>query len=132
MISWKLGLRVQSVIGRRLNNVTGLKSRFVGYADGSVCDVENLVIQDLFESGGWVGWHSEGAPVRTVFSLLMWDILFAPHPDVFQTPFQVTNNGNMRDMGSTGGVLIRLVCVAGRSAGPRLSSFILHQPGAYD
>jgi hypothetical protein len=86
--TWR-GLQVRSITGRRLNNVTGFKSRFVGYNDGDVCDVENLVLQDLFESGGWFGWHCEGGPVRSIFSLLMWDILFAPYPDVFQTPFQV-------------------------------------------
>jgi hypothetical protein len=56
--------------------------------------------------GGWVGWHCEGAPLRSIFGLMMWSELFpsppvsapaspsatpsaaSPVADVFQTPYQ--------------------------------------------
>lgn len=61
--------------------------------------------------GGWVGWHCEGAPLRSLFGLMMWTELFPccdeeekdewrscgpaapsltpqPVPDVFRTPYQ--------------------------------------------
>lgn len=32
--------------------------------------------------------HSEGSIVSTLFGLLFWDILFAPIPGAFETPYQ--------------------------------------------
>jgi len=32
--------------------------------------------QQLWSTGGWRGWHCEGSPLRTLFALLMWDVLF--------------------------------------------------------
>ena len=29
-----------------------------------------------YTGGHWMGWHCEGSPLRTLFGLLMWDILF--------------------------------------------------------
>lgn len=40
------------------------------------------------EAGGWTGCHCEGGIWSTFFSLLLWEALFAPVPDVFRTPFQ--------------------------------------------
>ena len=34
------------------------------------------------------GSHCEGSPLRSLFTLLMWDCLFADVPNVFQTPYQ--------------------------------------------
>ncbi|KAG6543623.1 hypothetical protein Mapa_014986 [Marchantia paleacea] len=75
--------------GRPLNCVTGKKSRFYGY-DGEQCGVEELALQYYAseEGGGWQGVHCEGGVWLTLFGLLMWDVLFAEVPDVFQNPFQ--------------------------------------------
>ncbi|CBJ26014.1 conserved unknown protein [Ectocarpus siliculosus] len=80
-----------SITGRRLNREIGAKSRFVGYGDGAACTVEALVLQHLSqrEEGSWAGWHCEGSPLRSLWALLMWDVIFSPGvADVFQTPFQ--------------------------------------------
>ena len=42
------------------------------------------------DGGEWQGMHSEGGVWMTLFGLLMWEILFADVPNVFQTPFQVS------------------------------------------
>ncbi|BBM97433.1 fanconi-associated nuclease 1 [Marchantia polymorpha subsp. ruderalis] len=75
--------------GRPLNCVTGKKSRFYGY-DGEQCGVEELALQYYAseEGGAWQGVHCEGGVWLTLFGLLMWDVLFAEVPDVFQNPFQ--------------------------------------------
>lgn len=64
----------------------GVKSRFVGYGDGGACTVESLVLQHLSqrEEGSWAGWHCEGSPLRALWALLMWDVIFSPQPNVFQ------------------------------------------------
>ncbi|KAL4117137.1 hypothetical protein PRIC2_012585 [Phytophthora ramorum] len=92
--------RQSHIVGRPLNRQTGEKSRFVGY-DDEPCTVEQLVLQyyrdhcpvdeaseDKLRSGGWYGLHSEGSVLRNLFGILMWDVLYASIPDVFQTPFQ--------------------------------------------
>jgi hypothetical protein len=38
--------------------------------------------------GGWEGVHDEGCLLRSLFCMLMWDVLFSPHPDVFLSPYQ--------------------------------------------
>lgn len=50
--------------------------------------VEQLAMAH-FAAEGWVGFHSEGRLYRMLFGLLLWDIIFADVPDVFQTPHQV-------------------------------------------
>ncbi|KAL3700576.1 hypothetical protein R1sor_018598 [Riccia sorocarpa] len=77
------------ILGRPLNSVTGKKSRFYGY-DGMQCGVEELALQYYAseEGGCWEGVHCEGGVILTLFGLLMWDVLFAEVPDVFQSPFQ--------------------------------------------
>lgn len=79
--------------GRPLNCTIGMKSRFYGF-DGQQCGVEELALQYYAseEGGGWEGMHSEGGVWRMLFGLLMWEILFADVPDVFQTPFQVSSS----------------------------------------
>ncbi|RQM17090.1 hypothetical protein DD237_001137 [Peronospora effusa] len=88
------------IVGRPLNRQTGEKSRFVGY-DDEPCTVEQLGLQyyrdhhpvnvaskATVKTGGWYGVHSEGSIFRNLFGILMWDVLYACIPDVFQTPFQ--------------------------------------------
>lgn len=37
---------------------------------------------------GWKGYHCEGSIFRMLFSLLMWDVIFADVPNVFRNSFQ--------------------------------------------
>lgn len=76
------------VYGRPLNCKTGAKSRFYG-EDGEQCGVEQLALQYYSGKGGqWKGIHAESGILLTIFSLLMWDVLFTDLPDVFYTKFQ--------------------------------------------
>lgn len=94
--------RQDHIVGRPLNCQTGEKSRFVGY-DDEPCTVEQVVLQfyrdhyrahvdeggeERLNIGGWYGVHSEGMVFGNLFGILMWDVLYANIPDVFQTPFQ--------------------------------------------
>ncbi|KAG2822714.1 hypothetical protein PC116_g14631 [Phytophthora cactorum] len=92
--------RKNHIVGRPLNRQTGEKSRFVGF-DDEPCTVEQLVLQyyrdhhrvdeisvENARFGGWYGVHSEGMVFGNLFGILMWDVLYASIPDVFQTPFQ--------------------------------------------
>lgn len=94
------------MVGRPLNRAMGEKSRFIGF-DDEPCGVEQLVLQyynvkyspegknsdsgagDLMR-GGWYGVHCEGMVLGNLFGILMWDVLYASVPDVFQTPFQTS------------------------------------------
>ena len=50
----------------------------------------STVFQDArTEHGSWAGLHCEGAPVRSLFTLLLWDELFGCGvAHAFQTPYQ--------------------------------------------
>lgn len=44
---------------------------------------------NLYTGGNWRGWHCEGSPLRTLFGLIMWEILFLDTVEnVFYTPYQ--------------------------------------------
>jgi Fanconi-associated nuclease 1 len=53
--------------------------------------VEELVLEHyaLPEHGAWSGTHCESGIWVTLFTLLLWDAIFSPVPDVFRTPFQL-------------------------------------------
>ncbi len=39
--------------------------------------------------GGWIGWHCEGSFLMSLFSIMMWDIIFEVEvADVFQNRYQ--------------------------------------------
>jgi hypothetical protein len=105
-------VRHHHIIGRSLSKQAGVKSRYIGYDDATV-SVEELVLQHFRRSGSeeasfvagdndtssmaalnhggdfdFNGLHCEGGLLRFLFALLMWECLFAPVPDVFQTPYQ--------------------------------------------
>ncbi|KAL9225327.1 hypothetical protein vseg_001269 [Gypsophila vaccaria] len=74
--------------GRPLSSNVGMKSRFYD-EDGEQCGVEELALKFYAgEGGGWQGVHSESGIWLTVYSLLMWDVIFADIPNVFRTRFQ--------------------------------------------
>lgn len=51
-------------------------------------DEENKQFHTVVRCGGWQGWHCEGSLLRSLFGLLMWDVVYCDMPDVFQTPYQ--------------------------------------------
>ena len=55
----------------------------------SYCAVEELALKHYKKCGYLEGIHGEGLTFSSLFSLLMWDVLFANIPDVFRTSFQV-------------------------------------------
>ncbi|KAI8462547.1 MAG: hypothetical protein J3K34DRAFT_462867 [Monoraphidium minutum] len=77
------------VVGRPLAGSVGARNRYYGYDGRQVC-VEDLALQYYArdEGGGWRGIHTEGGIWATLFGLVMWDVLFADVPGVFQSPFQ--------------------------------------------
>lgn len=61
---------------------------FVEEVTGDDCSVERLALE-FYEFDNWRGVHCETGLYLTLFGLIMWDIIFAPIPDVFQHEFQV-------------------------------------------
>ncbi|CAK5281849.1 unnamed protein product [Mycena citricolor] len=53
-----------------------------------VVNVETCALED-YELRGYKGFHSETQVLTTVFGLLFWDVLFAPVPGAFETPWQM-------------------------------------------
>jgi Fanconi-associated nuclease 1 len=49
--------------------------------------VEEVALQH-YRRQSWCGYHAETSVLTTIFSLLFWDIIFAPVPGVFQNRFQ--------------------------------------------
>ncbi|WWC86489.1 uncharacterized protein L201_001366 [Kwoniella dendrophila CBS 6074] len=49
--------------------------------------VEGWVLE-WWENKGYKGFHSESSILTTLFTLLMWPILFSPLPGAFETPYQ--------------------------------------------
>ncbi|KAI9446590.1 VRR-NUC domain-containing protein [Lactarius indigo] len=62
------------------------KSTWQGQGDEAV-SVETYALQH-YERLGYRGYHCEGRIVTTLFGLLFWDIIFAPIPGAFETPYQ--------------------------------------------
>jgi Fanconi-associated nuclease 1 len=75
------GTLVSSAVGRKNLYATGDELR-------EQCTVEQLALAHYVEQHGFEGVHNEGSWLRQLFTLLMWDILFADVNDVFQTPYQ--------------------------------------------
>lgn len=42
----------------------------------------------IYTGGQWHGWHCEGSPLRTIFGVIMWDVLFMEVENVFYSPYQ--------------------------------------------
>ena len=62
------------------------KSTWKGQGE-EIVNVETYALQH-YESLGYKGYHCEGRIVTTLFGLLFWDIIFAPIPGAFETPYQ--------------------------------------------
>ena len=53
------------------------------------CGVEEMALRHYRRQGYNEGIHGEGMTFSTLFSLLMWDVLFSNVADAFRTSFQV-------------------------------------------
>ncbi|KAL4077221.1 VRR-NUC domain-containing protein [Scleroderma yunnanense] len=62
------------------------KTIWVGQ-DGEELTVEMLALQ-RYEGQGYKGIHCEARIIAMLFGLLFWDIIFAPIPGAFETPYQ--------------------------------------------
>lgn len=51
-------------------------------------DNEHAHTREFLHGDGWEGVHDEGALLRALFCLLMWEVLFMPVPNVFISAFQ--------------------------------------------
>lgn len=57
----------------------------------SLVGVEAYAIEHYMKERGWPrAIHAENSTFSTLFALVMWDVMFAPVPDVFRAPFQVS------------------------------------------
>lgn len=54
---------------------------------GEAVYVEMYALQH-YEGLGYRGYHCEGRIITTLFGLLFWDVIFAPVPGAFETPYQ--------------------------------------------
>ena len=54
---------------------------------GGEVSVEEMCLS-WYRGQGWKGYHSEGGILRTLFALLLYDVLFLYVPNVFQTAYQ--------------------------------------------
>ncbi|KAK7057582.1 Fanconi-associated nuclease [Favolaschia claudopus] len=57
--------------------------------DGLPIYVEDRALEYYDEVHGMKGFHSETQILTTLFGLLFWEIIFAPVPGAFETPFQM-------------------------------------------
>lgn len=80
-----------TVVGTRLSPPAPAKAKagrsVWRSADASPCTVEELCLE-AYARRGYVGYHCEGNIVLFLFTLLMWDILFAPVDGAFETAYQ--------------------------------------------
>lgn len=82
----------RSITGRRIQNDDGSPpkpgQKTVWKLDsGAEGSVEEMCLE-RYRSEGWKGFHCEGGIIKTIFAYLMYDILFLPLPNIFQTEFQ--------------------------------------------
>lgn len=77
-----------TIYGERLSDLeaSGRKSIWRN-DDGSECTVEQVGIE-YYKKQGYKGLHCENGIVRMIVVLLFWDVIFAPIPGVFETPYQ--------------------------------------------
>ena len=85
-----LGVRISLIFDIRvlMPIKDALKGKSIWKGQGEeVVNVEIYALQH-YERLGYKGYHCEGRIVTTLFGLLFWDIIFAPIPGAFETPYQ--------------------------------------------
>ncbi|EPS42936.1 hypothetical protein H072_3056 [Dactylellina haptotyla CBS 200.50] len=83
---------VRSMTGLRIHNEDGSAPKpgqktVWKLESGEEGSVEEMCLEK-YRSEGWKGFHCEGGIIKTIFAYLMYDILFLPLPNIFQTEFQ--------------------------------------------
>ncbi|VDB82893.1 unnamed protein product [Peniophora sp. CBMAI 1063] len=56
--------------------------------DDKIVTVEQVALE-YYQELGYKGYHCEGGIIRTLFGILFWDVIFAPIPGAFETPYQI-------------------------------------------
>ncbi len=85
-----LGVRISPILtcGFLMQIKVAQKGKSIWKGQGEeVVNVETYALQH-YERLGYKGYHCEGRIVTTLFGLLFWDIIFAPIPGAFETPYQ--------------------------------------------
>ncbi|KAF3162650.1 hypothetical protein TWF225_006735 [Orbilia oligospora] len=82
----------RSISGQRIQNDDGSPPKpgqktVWKLESGEEGSVEEMCLE-RYRSEGWKGFHCEGGIIKTIFAYLMYDILFLPLPNIFQTEFQ--------------------------------------------
>ncbi|KAI8883044.1 hypothetical protein K501DRAFT_219991 [Backusella circina FSU 941] len=54
---------------------------------GAECTVEQVALE-YYEKQGYKGFHAENGVITMICTLLFWQVIFAPIPGVFETPYQ--------------------------------------------
>ncbi|KAA1095161.1 hypothetical protein PGT21_036231 [Puccinia graminis f. sp. tritici] len=87
---WKTARR--TTIHRTMDNddrESGVKSRWMSILDNTLLSVEEIALEHyLSDHPHWRGFHSETGILKMIFSLVFWDVIFAPVPGAFETAFQ--------------------------------------------
>ncbi|KAG1207403.1 hypothetical protein G6F68_007571 [Rhizopus microsporus] len=77
-----------TVYGERISNDDDVNKKSIWRTNnGAECSVEEVALE-YYAKKGFKGLHAENGIIRMIASLLFWDILFAPIPGVFETPYQ--------------------------------------------
>ena len=85
-----LGVRISPIFDMKvLMPIKGVqKGKSIWKGPGEeIVNVETYALQH-YERLGYKGYHCEGRIVTTLFGLLFWDVIFAPIPGAFETPYQ--------------------------------------------
>lgn len=77
-----------TIYGERLSDEATGKKTVWRSDDGSECSVEHVAIE-YYKKKGFKGLHCENGVVRMIAVLLFWDVIYAPIPGVFETPYQM-------------------------------------------
>ena len=77
---------VQKIAAEKTDSYRGAKATYAGQ-DGQNLTVEDVVLAHYAELG-WQGLFAENGYMGTLAAMLCWDLIFAPLPGVFQTPYQ--------------------------------------------
>ncbi|KAK9474272.1 VRR-NUC domain-containing protein [Dipodascopsis tothii] len=72
--------------GTRVDAGDGGRSQWLDAA-GDRTTVENMCL-GCYERDGWRGRHTEGGIVRSLFALVLWEVLFQDVPGAFETKYQ--------------------------------------------
>merc|ERR1711871_1618583 len=67
MVKQNLALRQPDYSKNTLCKQWGIKN---------IDEIDDIQFLQAAQGGGWSGWHCEGSPLRALFALCMWHVLF--------------------------------------------------------